>query len=103
MTNEKTQEIEAEILMDNAADDAAIVDELLDQTKNRTKTLGGDGAYDKWNVCQTLDRRGIMPIIPPRRNAKIKRNGNSKYPPFIVGDGDVPYENDIRFDVEKPE
>jgi hypothetical protein len=37
--NEKTQEIEAEVLTDNAADDAAVVDELLDQTKNRTKKV----------------------------------------------------------------
>jgi hypothetical protein len=80
--NEKTQEIEAEVLTDNAADDAAVVDELLDQTKNRTKKFGGAGAYDKWKVYQTLDRRGITPVIPPQRNAKIKRNGNSKLPPL---------------------
>ena len=80
--NEKTQEIEAEVLTDNATDDAAVVDELLEQTKNRTKKFGGDGAYDKWKVYRTLDRRGIAPIIPPRRNAKIKRNGNSCLPPL---------------------
>lgn len=80
--NEATQEIEAEVLTDNATDDAAVVDELLDQTNNRTKKFGGDGAYDKWKVYRTLDRRGIAPIIPPRSNAKIKRNGNSKLPPL---------------------
>ena len=80
--NEKTQEIEAEVLTDNATDDAAVVDELLNQTKNRTKKFGGDGAYDKWKVYRTLDRRGIVPIIPPRKNAKIKRNGNSRMPPL---------------------
>ena len=80
--NEKTQEIEAEVLTDNATDNAAVVDELLDQTSNRTKKFGGDGAYDKWKVYRTLDRRGIAPIIPPRSNAKIKRNGNSKLPPL---------------------
>jgi hypothetical protein len=80
--NEKTQEIEAEVLTDNATDDAAMVDTLLDQATNKTKKLGGDGAYDKWKVYRTLDRRGITPIIPPRRDAKIKRNGNSRLPPL---------------------
>jgi hypothetical protein len=37
-------------LTDNATDDAAVVDELLDQTKNLPNKFGGDGAYDKWKV-----------------------------------------------------
>jgi hypothetical protein len=80
--NAATQEIEAEALTDNATDDAAVVDELLDQTKNKTKKFGGDGAYDKWKVYQTLDQRGIAPIIPPRKDAKIKQHGNSNQPPL---------------------
>ena len=80
--NEATQEIEAEVLTDNATDDAAVVDELLDQVENRIETFGGDGAYDKWKVYDTLSKMNIVPIIPPRRNAKIKRNGNSKLPPL---------------------
>jgi hypothetical protein len=80
--NEKTQEIEAEVLTDNATDDAAMVDTLLDQTPNKTKKFGGDGAYDKWKVYGTLSKRNIVPIIPPRRDAKIKRNGNSKLSPL---------------------
>src|SRR5215469_15708408 len=78
--NEQTQEIEAEVLTDNATDDAAVVDELLDQTNNVTKTLCGDGAYDKWKVYKTLSKRNIVPIIPPRKDAKIRRHGNSKLP-----------------------
>jgi hypothetical protein len=80
--NEKTQEIEAEVLASNATDDAAVVDELLDQATNRTKKFGGDGAYDKWKVYQTLSKRNIAPIIPPRKNAKIKRHRNGKLPPL---------------------
>jgi hypothetical protein len=78
--NADTQEIEAEVLTDNATDDAAVVDPLLDQTENRVNKLGGDGAYDKWKVYGTLSNRNIEPVIPPRRDAKIKRHGNGKLP-----------------------
>jgi hypothetical protein len=78
--NADTQEIEAEVLTDNATDDAAVVDELLDQSENRTGKFGGDGAYDKWKVYDTLLEREIVPVIPPRRDAKIRRHGNSKLP-----------------------
>jgi hypothetical protein len=54
----------------------------LDQTENRVVEFGGDGAYDKWKVYDTLLEREIAPIIPPRRDAKIKRHGNSKLPPL---------------------
>ncbi len=46
--NEATQEIEAEVLTDNATDDAAVVDELLDQAPNKTKTFGGKGIIKRW-------------------------------------------------------
>jgi hypothetical protein len=81
--NAETQEIEAEILTDNATDDAAVVDDLLDQTENKIGKFSGDGAYDKWKVYDTLlERDGITPIIPPRRDAKITQHGNSKLPPL---------------------
>ena len=76
--NVETQEIEAEVLTDNATDDASQVDELLDQTENSVNKFGGDGAYDKWKVYGSLSARNIEPIIPPRRDAKIKRHRNSK-------------------------
>ena len=80
--NAETQEIEAVVLTDNATDDAAMVDELLNQTKNKVKKFGGDGAYDKWKVYETLAKRRIEPVIPPQRNAKIKRHGRSQLPPL---------------------
>ena len=80
--NAETQEIEAEVLTDNATDDAAVVDELLDQMENHADKFGGDGAYDKWKVYKTLSHRNITPIIPPRRDAKIKQRGNAKSLPL---------------------
>ncbi len=75
--NPDTQEIEAEVLTENSSHDADQVDELLDQVDAPVDAFYGDGAYDQWKVYGTLDAQEIQPIIPPRRNAKIKQHGNS--------------------------
>lgn len=80
--NPDTQAIEAETLTENNCDDASQADPLLDQLHHRTKAFYGDGAYDKWKVYQTLERRGTKAIIPPQRNAKISQHGNSKARPL---------------------
>lgn len=78
--NPDTQEIEAETLTENSCDDASQVEDLLDQVPGELDKFYGDGAYDKWKVYKTLDQRGIKAIVPPQRNAKIKRHGNSSDP-----------------------
>jgi hypothetical protein len=80
--NPDTQEIVAEVLTENSGHDADQVDELLDQVETPVDDFFGDGAYDQWKVYKTLDKRSIQPIIPPRRNAKIKQHGNSSEPPL---------------------
>jgi hypothetical protein len=80
--NPETQEIEAEAMTENSTHDADEVDGLLNQVRSRTRKFYGDGAYDQWKVHNTLQTRGIQAIIPPRRNARIKRHGNSKLPPL---------------------
>jgi Transposase DDE domain. len=78
----ETQEIVADDLTDNATDDAAEVPELLEKVPNKVGKFYGDGAYDKWKVYGELSKHKIAPVIPPRRNAKIKQHGNSKLPPL---------------------
>lgn len=75
--NPKTQEIEAEVLTENSGHDADQVEPLMQQIDEPVDAFYGDGAYDQWKVYGTLDEQGTQPIIPPRRNAKIKRHGNS--------------------------
>jgi hypothetical protein len=75
--NPATQEIEAETLTENSCDDGSQVDPLLNQVRKRPRNFYGDGAYDKWKVYTTLEKRGTRAIIPPQRNAKIKQHGNS--------------------------
>jgi hypothetical protein len=80
--NPDTQEIEAEALTENSCDDASQVDNLLDQVEGKVNGFYGDGAYDKWKVYETLKNRRIKAIVPPQRNAKIKRHGNSSGRPL---------------------
>lgn len=80
--NPETQEIEAEVLTENSGHDADQVDALLEQVDGPVDAFCGDSAYDQWKVYTTLAEQGIQPIIPPRRNAKIKQHGNSEADPL---------------------
>ena len=60
----------------NGIDDAAMVKPVLEKITGKVKKFGGDGAYDKTKVYDTLEKKNIKPIIPPRKNARIKRHGN---------------------------
>lgn len=53
------------------------VDDLLDQVAGDVDGFYGDGAFDQRKTYETLESRRIRAIIPPRRNAKIWRHGNS--------------------------
>jgi hypothetical protein len=75
--NPDTHEIVAETMTENSCDDAGQTDQRLDQVRSPVNKLYGDGAYDKRKVYATLKTRGIKAVIPPRRNAKISRHGNS--------------------------
>jgi hypothetical protein len=80
--NPETHEIEAEVLTENSGHDADQVDDLLEQIDSPIDSFAGDGAYDQWKVYETLAAEEIEPLIPPRRNAKIKQHGNSSQPPL---------------------
>jgi hypothetical protein len=74
--NPCTQEIVAEVLTENSGHDADQVDDLLDQVDQPIETFYGDGTYDKWKVYERLSAAEIVPVIPPRHDAKIKQHGN---------------------------
>lgn len=80
--NPATQEIEAEVLTENSEHDADQVEGLLRETHGPVHAFYGDGAYDQWKVYDTLDEQHIQPVIPPRRNAKVKQHGNSSQTPL---------------------
>jgi hypothetical protein len=61
----------------NGVDDAAMVKPVLEKIKGKVKTFGGDGAYDKTKVYDILEKEKIKPIIPPMKNARISKHGNT--------------------------
>lgn len=80
--NPETQEIVAELLLENHTHDSETVDDLTDSIDDDIDRFLGDGAYDTWDVYETLQERHIDAIIPPRKNAKIKQHGNSSKEPL---------------------
>lgn len=80
--NPETQEIVAELLLENSTHDSETVDDLTDSIDDDIDRFFGDGAYDTWDVYETLEGRGIDAVIPPRKNAKIKQHGNSSKEPL---------------------
>lgn len=80
--NPETQEIVATVLTENSVHDSKVVDELLEQPDDNVGKFTGDGAYDTWDVYDSLERRGIAGVIPPRRSAKVSRHGNASAPPL---------------------
>lgn len=75
--DESTGEIESCAMTTNSIDDAAMVGTLLDAVKGKVKKLAADGAYDRKKVYDQLKKRKIKGVIPPRKNARIKKHGNS--------------------------
>jgi hypothetical protein len=78
--NAATHEIVAEVLTSRACDDADLVPALLAQIDAPVTKLYGDGAYDKWKLYDGLAQAEIQPVIPPRKQAAIRKHGNSAGP-----------------------
>lgn len=51
---------------------------LLECIGDPIKQISADGAYDSHAIYGELKKRKIRTTIPPRRDARIKKHGNSK-------------------------
>ena len=71
----QTMQIRAVCVTSNNISDAAVIADLLDQLPEGEKleSLTGDGAYDTKQVYEAVLGRGATPIIPPRKNARIRK------------------------------
>ena len=69
--DESTGLIHAQVLTENGVGDgdAQQLPDLLDQVKSPVDRLGGDGAYDTYEVWDLLKEKNIQGIIPPQENA----------------------------------
>lgn len=71
----QTLQIRAICVTSNNVSDAAVIEDLLDQLPQgeRLESLTGDGAYDTKQVYEVVLGHGATPIIPPRKNARIRK------------------------------
>jgi len=76
----ESHEIRAAMVSDPGVTDAEAMPDLLEQEEGRVEAVEADGAFDRRGVYEALERRGARAIIPPRRDAKIIRHGNSSGP-----------------------
>jgi IS5 family transposase len=72
-----SHEIQAVSLTEAGVDDAEEADGLLKATGRRPASPAADGAYDKRKVYRALEGGNTRILIPPRRNARIWKHGNS--------------------------
>lgn len=72
-------EVRAVELTGNDTADCDVAGRLLSQEPARIEKVLGDGGYDRRKVYTACQKREVgQIIIPPQKNAKIFRNGNSK-------------------------
>jgi len=78
--NPEDGEIQAVILTENSVSDDAVVEVLLEQIEQEIAKFAADGAYDKRKVYDSLNAHSpdVKILIPPRKNARIWRHGNTK-------------------------
>ncbi len=76
----ETHEIRAAVVSEPGVTDEEAVPALLAQEEGPISGVGADGAYDRRTVYEELERRRARAVIPPRRDAKIRRHGNRSGP-----------------------
>ena len=71
----QTLQIRAICVTSNNVSDASVLPDLLQQLPEDEplESLTGDGAYDTQPVHEAVMRRGATPVIPPRKNARLRK------------------------------
>jgi hypothetical protein len=78
--NPEDGEIQAVLLTENNVSDDQAAEKLLEQIEQTIIEFAADGAYDKRKVYDSLNAHSpdVIILIPPRKNARIWRHGNTK-------------------------
>lgn len=78
-----TKQVQLMEVTSNATHDSDAAKALLERyPMPDLQRFYGDGGFDKWKVYDVLEKLSVEPIIPPQKNAKIKRHGNSSGRPL---------------------
>jgi len=78
--NPEDGEIQAVLLTENSVSDDVAVEVLLEQIDQEIIKFAADGAYDKRKVYDSLNAHSpnVEILIPPRKNARIWKHGNTQ-------------------------
>jgi len=78
--NPEDGEIQSALLTENSVSDDRAVSALLAQIEQEIVTFAADGAYDKRKVYDGVNAHSPDAdiLIPPRKNARIWKHGNTK-------------------------
>lgn len=69
--------ISAEVSLVNVRD-SKVLPTLLNPLRRKIDSVSGNGAYDTKECNKVLQRKGITPLIPPRKNAGFWDNGHPR-------------------------
>jgi hypothetical protein len=76
--DEKTKEILMGEVTGNEAHDSEMLETILDKIPEDKSQVSADGAYDKRKCYEAIAKHGAIAAIPPQKNAKIWKHGNTK-------------------------
>ena len=79
----ETHEIKAVAVSTNDFKDGELLDALLDQLGESTEKVFADGAYESFENYESIRKQGAEPVIPPRKDAKIRQHGNLSEDPLV--------------------
>ena len=77
----QTMQLRAICVTSNNVSDAAVVPDLLAQVPGDETIVSftGDGAYDTQPVYEAVMQRGAIPLVPPRKNARMRKGAAFAY------------------------
>ena len=83
----QTMQLRAICVTSNNVSDAAVVPDLLAQVPENEAiaSFTGDGAYDTQPVYEAVMQRGAIPIVPPRKNARMRKGAMFAYRNDAIG------------------
>ena len=76
----QTPAIPAALVTDPGVTDAETVPAWLEPVENPVERAAADGASDRQGVSDALEGRSARVVVPPRREAKVQRQGTSSGP-----------------------
>lgn len=78
----ETQQIQAMALSTNDFKDGELLEDILNQVEQTVTKVLADGAYESFENYKCVEVIKAEPVIPPRKDAKIRQHGNSKDKPI---------------------